>query len=489
MRNSRRCLRVLSICIVASLFGSVAAGGNEGMGRIVGKVTDENGLPLPNAAVIVLGKQIGAGTDSTGSYSLPLLPEGIFILRAAHEGFAKGRKESVAVSAGRTTMANFRLDKAEIRSKTSGPSGGERFAVDLYRRLASVPGNLFFSPWSIRTALGMAYAGARTHTEAAMARALHDREGKRRFHTEASGIDDRSRTHGSRSEILSANAVWIAEGLPLVPAFADTLASLYDAPPRRANFVSTEAARETINAWVEERTRERIQDLIPPGGLSRATRLVLVNATYLRAPWEDSFASSATSDASFHAESGRIIKTPFMRADRDLRIFESTTLQVLELPYAHASTVMLIILPRDSVRLTTLEQMLDADTLLSWLSHLRPALVRVALPKFRIDRGYELTDGLGKMGMADAFTPEADFSGISGERPLYLSNVFHKAYVQIDERGTEAAAGSSAELKRSIAIRSATTPLLFYANHPFLFLIRSRMTGAILFMGRVADPS
>ena len=177
-----------------------------------------------------------------------------------------------------------------------------------------------------------------------------------------------------------------------------------------------------------------------------------------------------------------------MSADRKLRLCESRDLQVLELPYVGGSTSMMIVLPRQGVELGLLEQALDPDSLASWSSRLRTTFVRVALPKFQVEQAYELARVLGTMGMGEVFTPDADFSGIAHERPLFLSHVFHKAIVQVDERGTEAAAGTALLYRGIVGIGSAQ-PVLFVADHPFLFLIRSLPSGAILFMGRVADPS
>jgi serpin B len=369
------------------------------------------------------------------------------------------------------------------------PSGNVSFALDLYHRLAPARGNFFFSPWSIRSALGMAYAGARTETGAGMMRALHDPVGQSRFHVESARLDRDLLSKGGRREfeVRAANAIWIARDLALEAAFSDTLKSRYSSAPHRIDFASAAVARETINSWVSEQTKGKIRDLIPRGSLNRDTRLVLTNAVYFRAAWQEPFDSSATSPAPFRGWDRVTSRIPFMHMDRTLRIYDGPSVQVLELPYDGGSMAMLAILPREPGDVRDLEGTLTADSLVSWDSRLRSTLVRVALPRFRIETGYELASALGAMGMKLAFTPEADFSGISRERRLSLSGAFHKAYVQVDERGTEAAAATGLEMKQSLAI--VPTPVRFIADHPFLFVIRSRASGAILFMGRMADPT
>lgn len=375
---------------------------------------------------------------------------------------------------------------------------GRRFAVDLYGRLAATPGNVLVSPWSIRTALQMCYAGARARTEQQMSTALHDSLGQSRLHVAASRLDAelQAATVGStqppRVELLTANAVWIAADLRLAPAFADTLKARYAALPRAIDFGNSESARSTINDWVEQRTRSRIRDLIPQGGIDGHTRMTLCDAIYFRSAWRDSFHYGDTKAGLFHLLGGGVADVPFMHDLQDLPYTENDDLQVLELPYAAEDIVLLVVLPRANEGVTALDRKLDPDSLSAWVGRLGEVLVRVTLPRFRIEDRFRLASTLAAMGMTDAFdTARADFSGITAERTLAISEVFHRTYLALDEHGTEAAAATAVDFYRGgrgDRVIQPTVPVTFTADHPFLFLIYHRTSGAVLFMGRLVDP-
>jgi len=367
---------------------------------------------------------------------------------------------------------------------------GRRFAVDIYTRLANSSGNLFFSPWSIRTALGMAYAGARTHTAQQMAEALHDSLGEVRLHPAASQLEKELRAVGGknapRAELVTAHAVWVARGMRLERDFTHTLSVDYATKPREIDFRDGREASEVINAWVEKQTRARIRDLIPPNALGLATRIVLCDAIYFRGAWRDSFFYQRTIDRSFRLPDGSSATVPFMHARHTLRYAQNESLQVLELPYRCDKLAMLVILPRDADGLGAVERQLDPESLATWDSRMEGVEALVTLPKFRIEREFSLVGPLAAMGMGDAFTERADFSGIARERPLFISGVYHKAFVAVDEKGTEAAAATAIPTLGTVPL--SELPVMFTADHPFLFLIRDRPSGAILFMGRLADP-
>ena len=365
------------------------------------------------------------------------------------------------------------------------------FAADLYKRLAAAPDNLFFSPWSIRTAIGMVYAGARGPTERQMAAALHDRLGQSRFHVAASRLErelrDAAGAPPSDAELLTANAVWAARDVDLLPAFTDTLEARYAAPVTKVEFTKGDQARASINAWVEEKTRRRIRDLIPPNSFDRLTRLVVCDAIYFRSSWQHIFLAEATAPSSFHRSDRSEVRVPFMHTEQALRYAEDPDLQVVELPYRGEGFGMLLFLPRDIGGLSMVERKVDADWLAGWDSRMKSAQVRLAVPKFRIEGAFRLSDPLSAMGMRDAFREGADFSGIAHE-PLFISEAYHKAVVIVDERGTEAAAATAVH-ERMLGISSPTPrPEIFTADHPFLFLIRDRKSGTILFMGRLVNP-
>ena len=360
---------------------------------------------------------------------------------------------------------------------------GHRFAFDLYRHIAPPTGNVFFSPWNVRSTLGMVYAGARGRTQRDIALALRDRFGARDFQSTASQTDRAIR--GTRgSELRTANAVWIARDIRLETEYGATLRSVYRSPPRPIDFGHASAARETVNRWAEKETGGHIRGLVPK--VDPRTRHFLCGAIYFRGTWDKPFAKSETKEAPFHLTSSATVRVPFMHLGREFQYAEDPALQVIELPYQGDELAMLIFLPRRVDGLASLERTLDADSLAAWDGRLEHAPVDLALPRFQFEREYLLSAPLAAMGMRIAFQPGADFSGIARGKPLYVGEGYHKTFVLVDEHGTEAAAATGIGVLAAAAPRR---PVSFTADHPFLFLIRHRATGTILFMGRLADPS
>ncbi len=361
----------------------------------------------------------------------------------------------------------------------------------------------------------MTYAGARSHTEQQMARALRDDLGQSRVHLAASQLDTdvrdaatssaqrednaswvarfkrfvrtfaRTGTSPPEVELSTAHSVWVGRHVRLLPAFSDTLRARYAAQPRLIDFAQGDKARSTINGWVSEHTHGRIRDLVPPGALSPQTRLVLCDAIYFRGAWEDSFHCDQTANGPFHLDSRSSITVPLMRSHgMFLRYAENRSLQVLELPYRRKNFAMLLILPRALDGLAAIERQLEPESLAAWDSRMEEVLVsQLVVPRFKIESQFRLADPLCAMGMRDAFTENADFSGMTPDRPLFVSDVYHKAYVAVDEHGTEAAAATAVPM-----LGGAPMSATFTADHPFLFLIRHQASGSILFMGRLADP-
>jgi serpin B len=261
----------------------------------------------------------------------------------------------------------------------------------------------------------------------------------------------------------------------------------YGAPPRPIDFRQAGRARSIINAWVKDQTHARITDLIPPGAPDGMTSLVLCDAIYFWGAWQDSFPSRETANAPFHLTSHDAASVPFMRFTHIRRHMENRDLQMLELPYRGRDHTMLVVLPKAVDGLAAIEKRLDPDSLAGWIARLENAVVQLTLPKFKVESGLNLARLLRAMGMPDAFGVDADFSGIAPERPLFISDVYHKAFVAVDEHGTEASAASAVVMTMGALAAPART-VNFTADHPFLFLIRHRPSGTILFMGRVADP-
>ncbi|MBP8302636.1 MAG: serpin family protein [Phycisphaerae bacterium] len=372
------------------------------------------------------------------------------------------------------------------------------FGLDLFARLRDQDGNLFFSPYSISTAMALAYTGARGPTADQMARVLRwsDRGGQDRAWSPAvlaqvlgAAIADQNRRAGRGDyEWVVANALWGQEGFPFLADFLKTNEISYGGELRPVDFAGhVEAARATINGWVEEQTRARIQDLIPRGMLDRMTRLVLTNAIYFKGDWASPFDRERTVDRPFTLAEGKTVDVPMMDRTGRFSYAETDWLQVLEMPYQGHGLSMVVLLPKQITGLARLEQGLAPEPLAGWLEGARGREVVVTIPRFKLTGQFSLADALRAMGMEDAFSGAADFSGMTGRRDLFISAVVHKAFVAVDEKGTEAAAATGVTMKLT-SLAPPTQPVVFRADHPFVFLIRDQVSGAILFMGRLADP-
>jgi serpin B len=365
-------------------------------------------------------------------------------------------------------------------------TGNNQFAIDLYGHLRSHEGNLFFSPSSISIALSMTYGGAKGDTEQQMAHVLHFNLPQLQLHQAFSALLDRLRTHATGIEVSIANRLWGQSGYNFLPAYLQLTKQQYGAGLGQVDFRQhTEAARQAINSWVEEQTNGKIKDLIPPGALNDFTRLVLTNAIYFKGDWAAQFDKKATKELPFHTSAGAHVNVPMMYQKHPFKYRAVDNLQILELPYVGNRLSMVVLLPKEVDGLRSLEEKLTETNLEKWTSALREQEVEVYLPKFTMTSEFSLKDVLQAMGITSAFDAgKADFSGMDGKQDLHLSAVLHKAYVDVNEEGTEAAAATGVLIEEAM-IR--VTPI-FRADHPFLFLIRDNKTGSILFMGRVVNP-
>ncbi len=362
------------------------------------------------------------------------------------------------------------------------------FALDLYRELAQKDGNLFFSPYSISTALAMTYAGARGETAAQMARTLHFSLGQDRLPPAfADLIRHLNAARGRKYQLVTANRLWGQKDYGFLPDFLKLTEVSYGAGLKQVDFIgATEQARKAINAWVEEQTKNKIKELIPPGVLIVDTRLVLTNAIYFKAAWQTPFNPKSTAPGPFHVAADRQVKVPLMHGSMQTNYTRTPTFEALELPYEQRDLSMVVLLPKEGTTLAAFEKGLTSESLSAVLRKLSDHQVQVSLPKFKVTAEFMLKPALAKMGMPLAFDrSRADFSGMSTQDRLYISHVIHKAFVDVNEAGTEAAASTAVVIKRE----SAPPPATFRANRPFVYLIRHNRTGSILFLGRVADPS
>jgi serpin B len=371
--------------------------------------------------------------------------------------------------------------------------GNNAFALDLYARLgaAKSQGNLFFSPYSISTCLAMTYAGAKGETATEMGKALHFPADQDTVHASFGELQRQlNEIQKSQGVALNvANGLWAQQGHAFLPAFLEIAQKDFEAKLNQVDFrTAAEPTRKEINDWVADKTKGKIKDLIGPGMLNALSRLVLVNAIYFKGRWTAQFSTNATVNAPFHASGARDIQVRMMGlSGKEFKYAEPEGLQLLELPYADGALSMLVLLPRENDGLAKLEAMLSAAKLNEWLHSAQRQKVNVFLPRFKLETSFRLDPTLSAMGMAGAFGRNSDFSGMDGARDLYLSAVVHKAFVDVNEEGTEAAAATGAVMAMR-AMRPKPIPI-FRADHPFVFLIRENASGSILFLGRLAEPA
>jgi serpin B len=373
--------------------------------------------------------------------------------------------------------------------------GNNAFAFALYRELKNQEGNLFYSPYSISAALAMAWAGARGETEKQMSDAMHFELTQKDLHPAFNWLDRQlaSRGEGAKGKdeqgfrLNVVNAIWGQKDYDFLVSFLDTLAENYGAGLRILDFINEpEESRVTINDWVSEQTEERIQDLIPAGAINSLTRLVLTNAIYFNAAWADQFSESATENGTFNLLSGDTVTVPMMKQRERYNYDRGGDYQAVELPYDGYELSMIILLPDDD-EFSKFEDSLDSDKVADIIESFDNREIILTMPRFEYESSFSLKGILSDMGMPVAFSGEADFSGMTGRTDLGISDVVHKAFVSVDENGTEAAAATAVIM--AAAAPQPDEPITLTLDRPFIFFIRDIQTGAVLFVGRVVDPS
>ncbi|MGB2964164.1 MAG: serpin family protein [Anaerolineales bacterium] len=374
--------------------------------------------------------------------------------------------------------------------------GNTSFALDLYHKLQSNTGNLFYSPYSLSAALAMTYAGAEGGTAEEMAAVLKFLLPQEGLHPAFNALDQKltdlaeieiPEGQGDPFQLNIANAIWGQKDFHFEEDFLDILAENYGAGLRLLDFISKpEDSRVTINQWVSDETKEKIQDLIPQGGITSDTRMVLSNAIYFKATWSKTFMQNRTEEGIFYGLDGEEISTQMMKTgtDASFRYFLGEGYQAVELPYTGNQASMLVIVP-DRGNFEEFENQLSSNTLNQILNSLAYSPVALTFPKFEFESEISLAQILAEMGMPTAFSDTADFSGMIGSKELFISDVFHKAFVSVDEEGTEAAAATAMEMATSAMPES---PIELTVDRPFLFLIWTQETDTILFIGRVVSP-
>jgi serpin B len=371
--------------------------------------------------------------------------------------------------------------------------GNSAFAFELYQALREEEGNLFYSPHSISVALAMTYAGARGETAQQMAATLQFLLEQERLHPAFNWLDAKLASRGEGAEgkdgegfrLNIVNTIWGQKDYSFLTDFLDVLAENYGAGLRILDFITeTEESRLAINQWVSDQTEGRIKDLIPQGVITWLTRLVLTNAIYFNAAWEYPFDEDMTADGPFYLLDGGQVTVPMMKQTEVFGYTEGEGYQAVELLYDGCELSMVILLP-EAGQFEVFEEGLQAQQVDAIINDLQLTEVALTMPKFEFDSEFSLKDTLAGMGMPIAFSDGADFSGMTGNPELFISEVVHKAFVAVDEAGTEAAAATAVIMEYS----AVPEPLVGVTiDRPFIFLIRDIDTGAILFVGRVMNP-
>ena len=372
-------------------------------------------------------------------------------------------------------------------------NGNNSFAFNLYQVLKDEKSNLFYSPYSISAALAMTYAGARGDTEKAMAEALRFDLSQDRLHPAFNGLDLQLEQRGEGAKGMDGegfrlnivNAIWGQKDYRFLDEYLDILAQNYGAGLRIVDFINeTEQSRLTINKWVSDQTEGRIEDLIPQGVINQLTRLVLTNAIYFNAAWEHQFQEGATSDEPFHLLDGSEVTVPMMHQTEPFGYAVGNGYQAIELPYDGRELSMVILLPEEG-GFDVFEENLTMESITPALDNLEVQQIALTMPKFEYESSFGLKDALTTLGMGVAFTMDADLSGMDGKKELFIQDVVHKAFVAVDESGTEAAAATAVV----VGLKSAPMePVTMTIDRPFIFFIRDIQTGSIIFVGRVLNP-
>jgi serpin B len=370
--------------------------------------------------------------------------------------------------------------------------GNTQFTFDLYAQLRQAEGNVVYSPYSISTALAMTRAGARGKTAEEMDKVLHFTLPQERLHPAAGALvrdlAPAARDKKANYQLTVANALWGQKNFGFLPEFRNLTKTDYGAEFTEVDFVNArEEARKTINAAVEKQTNEKVKELLKPNHITPATRLVLTNAIYFKAEWESKFARETTREQSFRVTADKQVKVPTMAQTTKFPYLEGETFHLVELPYAGKELSMLVLVPKKADGLPELEKLLTAEKLAEWRGKTAEAMVTIFLPKFKTRGEFELKKVLTTMGMERSFDQNlADFSGMSGEKGLFIQDVIHQTFVDVNEEGTEAAGATAAVIGLGGGPPKAVT---VRADHPFIFLVRDNRSGSVLFAGRIADPT
>ncbi len=385
-------------------------------------------------------------------------------------------------------LANFLTQLFSENVRNSVAESNNKFCLDLYNELRQTDGNLFFSSYSIFSALAMTYEGANGSTAKEMEKSLY-LEDQEKFQEKFQSLQNEINKSKKKYELNSANAIWLQNKYPFKKDYIEKIEQFYHGKVTNLNFAEkAESSRRTINNWIEKKTNDKIKKLISPNVLSPLTRMVLTNAIYFKGKWKLEFKKEATEKRAFHLNDQNTIQTNMMRKTDYFRYGETENIQILEMEYEGDDLSMLIILPKRN-DIENIEKLLNWEKLQSWNSLLKKEKVVVTIPKFTFETKYFLNDYLINMGISAAFQSSADFSKMSPTAELFISDVIHQAFLEVSEEGTEAAAATAVVMEALSAGPDHKPEIkIFNADHPFLFLIQQKETKNILFFGRLKNP-
>ena len=389
-----------------------------------------------------------------------------------------GKKDILPKSAGIVSTPEMVVD------------GLNDFAFDIYRQMnESSQANEFISPLSISSALAMTYAGSEGLTAEQMQQAMHYGPQRRQFHADYGVILDSLSKSNKDFEINIANAVWVQDKFPLLEKYVKTVKLDYKSESRELDFAKKpEVSRNTINSWVEDKTNDRIQDLIPRGVIDADTRMILTNAVYFNAEWAEHFRKDLTRSETFYLLEDGQNTCDMMHRRGHFAYSKINGTQILEIPYKGYQYSMMILLPEQRNGLKNLIKNIDKNMLMKYENNKTWEDVLLYMPKYKLETDYQLRPALAALGMEIPFSDDADFSGMTGRKDLKISDVIHKAFIEVDEIKTEAAAATAVVMKLTSMAPAQRAPIEFRADHPFMFLIKHKESGAILFMGQVTNP-
>ncbi|MFC1690749.1 serpin family protein [Nanoarchaeota archaeon] len=383
----------------------------------------------------------------------------------------------------------IKVDDSQATPETaqSVVQANNQYAFELYSQIKKESAeNIFYSPFSISTALAMTYEGAKGQTAEEMQNVFHF------------PIDDLTRRSGyakvinqinkkdKKYKLHTANALWAEQNYQFLPEYINVNKQYYGGEITNLDFKNNPSgSKDIINKWVEDQTNNKIKNIL--SSLSPLTRLVLTNAIYFKGKWDVEFEESRTKKQDFEITADNTIKVDMMNLageDAEFPYTEDDDFQILELPYKGKEVSMVIMLPKEN-NISKLDK-IDAEKLSEWRNSLREQQIILSMPKFKFETKYSMGKTLSDMGMPTAFSKDADFSGMDGTKLLMIDQVIHQAFVEVNEEGTEAAAATAVIMIKEAV--SMDRPIIFNADHPFMFIIHEKETGTILFMGRVVDP-